>query len=113
MKIKYLIFLLVAGFSTMATANSDWTVVAKLKAGGAAKEVDVNQKVSKVSFTCQNGEIVILKLEVISEGKTSPYSLGAKLKKDEAQQVRVGDSIQCSKLRIIDEGQGEYEVRVK
>lgn len=105
--------LLVVGFAFSVRADGEWTVIAKLKADGSTKEVDVNQQISKVSLTCKQGEVAIQKLEVISEGKTMPYSLGAKLKKGDAQQVSVGNSINCSKLRIADDGQGEYEVRIK
>jgi len=110
---KLFFMLLIMGFAASVSADGDWTVVAKLKADGSKKEVAVNQQVSKVSFTCKQGEVTIHTLEVISEGKPMPYSLGAKLKKDDAQQVSVGNSINCSKLRIADEGQGEYEVRIK
>lgn len=114
MKVRIVcLMVLITALTTTGFAESEWTVLGKFKAGGSVKEIDVNRQVSKISFACTEGDIVIQSLAVSSDGKELPYTLSAKLGKGETQQLNVGNGIQCSKLKITDDGKGEYEVRIK
>lgn len=103
----------VSSFLITTTYANEWQTVAKLKAGGATKVIDVNQQISKVAVACMEGKVKIVSVEVESSGKKYPFSVGNELGKNETQQLTVGDKINCGKLHIADEGQGEYEVRVR
>lgn len=91
----------------------DWHTVAKLDAGGGPKEVTVNRPVSKVAIKCTEGGVIINTVVVRQGGNTTPHRVATRINKDELQQISVGNRIQVTGLRISDDGNGKYEVRVK
>ena len=105
--------LALAMFSTVAMADKAGVKVAELTAGGDAKEVTVDQPVSKVVITCTEGSVIINTVVVRNGGQSTPHKVGAKINKDESQQITVGDKVACTGLRISDDGTGKYTVRVK
>jgi hypothetical protein len=87
--------------------------VGEFQAGGDAKEMAVNQQVSKVIIKCTDGSVIINTVVVRDGGNKTPHSVGARLNKGDTQQISVGDKVNCSGLRISDAGTGTYVVRVK
>ena len=96
-----------------ATAEKAGVKVAELNAGGQAKEIAVNQQVSKVVIKCTEGSVIINTVVVRDGGKTTPHTVGRRLEKGEEQQITVGKEVNCSGLRISDDGRGTYVVRVR
>ena len=111
---KKLSALVVAVLMSMSVyADKAGVKVATLTAGGDAKEVAVNQQVSKVLIKCTEGSIIINTVAVRDGGNVTKHTVGARINKDEVQQITVGEKVNCSGLRISDDGRGQYEVRVK
>lgn len=110
---KLIAFVLMALVSTLVWADKAGVHVGTLTAGGDAKEVAVSQPVSKVVIKCTEGSIVINTVAVRDGGNVTKHSVGSRINKDEVQQITVGDKVNCTGLRISDDGRGTYEVRVK
>lgn len=94
-------------------ADKDWKKVATLTAGGEAKEVDINQEVSRVMITCTEGSVIVNTVVVREGSKTTPHRVGARINHKESQQIRIGDKLPVTGLRISDDGRGTYVVKIK
>jgi hypothetical protein len=111
---KKIITLAIAVLMSMSVyADKAGVKVATLTAGGDAKEVSVDQQISKVLIKCIDGNVIINTVAVRDGGNVTKHSVGAKINKGEVQQITVGEKVNCSGLRISDDGRGQYEVRVK
>jgi hypothetical protein len=110
---KLMLLALFALMSSAVMAEKEGVKVATLTAGGDAKEVAVNQQISKVVIKCIDGSVIINTVVVRDGGNKTPHSVGAKLNQGEEQQITVGNQVNCSGLRISDDGRGQYVVRVK
>ncbi|HMP88562.1 MAG TPA: hypothetical protein PJ991_00090 [Kiritimatiellia bacterium] len=96
-----------------AFADREWISGGTHKAGGEAKEIKVNQAISKVVITCTEGQVTISSLTLKDGGKSIPFQFMTRLNKGESQQVTVGDKIHAGSIIINDDGRGEYSVRIK
>jgi hypothetical protein len=111
---KYMaIAVVLAIIPLMAMADKAGVKVAELASGGDAKEVEVNQQISKVIITCTEGSVIINTIVVRDGNNATPFKVGVRLNKDEVQKISVGDEVNCTGLRISDDGRGTYVVRVK
>lgn len=113
MKTILTVMLLVVLCSFESMAEKSGIKVASLTAGGDAKEVEVNQQISKVLLTCTEGSVIINTVVMRDGSNKTPFTIGTRLNKDEVQQISVGDKVNCSGLRISDDGRGTYDVHVK
>ncbi|HMP72996.1 MAG TPA: hypothetical protein PKE55_06985 [Kiritimatiellia bacterium] len=115
MKMRMLIGFVLASWVGVSSAHAErgWTTVATLTAGGDAKEVTFTQEVSRVMITCTEGSVIINTVVVREGTKTTPHRVGTRINKDESQQIRVGDRLNVTGLRISDDGRGEYTVKVR
>lgn len=102
--------LLVAAGTVLA---GDWATVAKLSAGGGPKEVEVNRPVSKIAIKCTEGSVIINTVVVRQGGQTTPHRVATRINKGDTQQISIGNKLQVTGLRISDDSNGKYEVRVK
>lgn len=110
---KWLAVLALVLSAGVASADKAGVKVAELTAGGDAKEVKVEQQVSKVVIACTEGSVIINTVVVRNGSQTTPHKVGARINKGETQQITVGDKVDCTGLRISDDGRGTYVVRVK
>lgn len=110
---QWMLTVLVALVATGVFADKAGVKVAELTAGGDAKEVAVDQPVSKVVIKCIEGSVIINTVVVRNGGESTPHKVGARINKDEVQQITVGNRVPCTGLRISDDGNGKYVVRVK
>jgi hypothetical protein len=113
MKILFSIIIALALVTVDSMAEKAGVKVAELTAGGDAKEVEVNQQISKVLIKCTEGSVIINTVVVRDGGNKTPFTVGTRLNQGEEQQVTVGNNVNCSGLRISDDGRGKYVVRVK
>lgn len=90
-----------------------WTKIATLKAGVGVQELKVNRKISKVSITCTEGSVTVKTIEVVNNEKSFSFNVGNKLTKEQSQQITVGSALMCETLKITDDGNGRYEVKVR
>jgi len=115
MKRVFLIIVLLAGILTGASAQVDsgWTVVATEKTGDKPVVVTIDQVISKLAVACIEGEVLLDRVEVDAGEQTMDMAVKGKLRKNESQQISVGNQVQGRRITVHAAGAGRYEIRVK
>jgi NADH:ubiquinone oxidoreductase subunit E len=94
----------------LAQAKDQWKSVAKLTAGGDAKEVQVDMEASKCLIRCETAPVTINTVWVRSGGEKTQFKVATTLAKDGKATVDFGKTIKVTGLRISSPGTGTYEV---
>ena len=96
-----------------AYAKEDWQKVAELKAGGAAKEVSVDKKISRVRIECTGGSVGINTVVVREGSRKTPMPVTTHIDAGTDKVIDLDKTVAVSGLRISDNGKGTYTVSVR